>query len=238
MIILTKSHFPPNPDYKEGAVVLIDKPKGWTSFDIVNKMRYAIRKHYEQKKFKVGHNGTLDPLATGLLMIFIGKYTKRIPQEENHDKRYTGTIKLGATTPSLDLETEEKDFLPVDHIDLSGIKLAMKSFLGESEQEIPIYSATKHKGMAMYKYAREGKVLEPKYKTVNFIDIECLSYEKPFIKFDLKCGKGTYVRAFARDLGKKLNTSAYLYDLRRTKISDYSVNDAIDVNTFCQSFVQ
>ena len=234
MIIVDKNRNIDSIDFKEGAVILIDKPLEWTSFDVVNKIRYHFRRKFGLKKFKVGHNGTLDPLATGLLMIFVGKYTKRIPLEENHDKRYTGSIKLGVTTPSLDRETEECDPKKTDHISKEMILDKAHSFLGKSIQTIPIFSATKINGVAMYKLARKGEEFKQKSKEVIFHEVTLSKIELPFVFFDVLCGKGTYIRAFARDLGEKLETSAYLYGLRRTEISKYSVDNALSVEEFCQ----
>lgn len=222
-----------NIDFKAGAMILIDKPLEWTSFDVVNKIRYKLRKMYGLKKFKVGHNGTLDPLATGLLMIFVGKYTKLIPNEENHNKRYTGRIKMGVTTPSLDRETDECDASPTDHLTKEMVIEKAKSFLGKSIQEIPIYSATKINGVAMYKLARQGKEFKVKSKEVEFLEIDIQDVNLPFVNFDVLCGKGTYIRAFARDLGQELKTTSYLYELRRTEISNYSVNRALSIDAFC-----
>ena len=233
MQIITKANLHPDIDYREGAVILIDKPAHWTSFDVVNKIRSRLRYKYDIKRFKVGHNGTLDPLATGLLMIFTGKYTKRIPLEENHDKGYDGKIKLGVTTASLDCETEEINLSAFDHVTLSAINEAANSFIGIQEQEIPIYSATKVGGERMYKMARKDQEVAKKFKTVEFKTIEIQDYVPPFIDFSLLCGKGTYVRAFARDLGIKLNTTAYLYTLRRTSIGEHHVENALSVEEFC-----
>ena len=192
-----------------------------------------IPNKYDIKRFKVGHNGTLDPLATGLLMIFTGKYTKKIPLEENHDKGYDGKIKLGATTASLDCETEEINISPYDHVTLSAINDTANSFIGIQEQEIPIYSATKIGGKRMYKMARKDQEVAKKFKTVEFKNINILDFSPPYIDFSLLCGKGTYVRAFARDLGIKLNTTAYLYALRRTSIGGHDVKNALGVEEFC-----
>jgi len=234
MIVLDKNSTITDIDFREGAVILIDKPLEWTSFDVVNKLRYKLRHKYGLKKFKVGHNGTLDPLATGLLMIFVGKYTKKIPLEENHDKRYTGTVKLGVTTPSLDRETEEGENVSYAHIQNNDIKLQAKSFLGTSLQTIPIFSATKINGVRMYKLARKGEEFKTKSKEVVFHEVNITKITPPMISFDVLCGKGTYIRAFARDLGEKLKTSAYLYSLRRTEISNYSAANAFSVNEFCE----
>jgi len=230
MIVVKKGVELESIDFKEGAVILIDKPLEWTSFDVVNKLRFALRRRYNVKKFKVGHNGTLDPLATGLLMIFTGKYTKRIPQEENHNKRYAGQVKLGATTETLDREMEEIDRKIVSHIDESMVQKAMSYFIGEQEQVIPNYSAAKIGGVPMYKLARQAKKVPKKIKTVVFHSSDLISFENPYVSFDILCGKGTYIRSFARDLGKRLDTSAYLYALRRTEIANYKVEDALDVH--------
>ena len=234
MVIIDNKTDLSNIDFKEGAVILIDKPYEWTSFDVVNKIRYRLRHLYQQKKFKVGHNGTLDPLATGLLMIFTGKYTKKIPLEENHDKKYTAKIKFGFETESLDRETEEINPIDIDQIDLSSIKKTCDGFIGEQIQEIPIYSATKTKGVAMYKLARNGIEFERKSKKVIFHSIDNISYNPPFCTCDILCGKGTYIRAFARDLAEKLNNRAYLYDLKRTQIGDYKVDGALNIEEICQ----
>lgn len=230
LVIVKKGTDLDKVNFEEGAIILIDKPLKWTSFDVVNKIRWPLRHKYGKKKFKVGHNGTLDPLATGLLMIFTGRYTKRIPQEENHDKRYIGQVKLGATTDTLDREMEEKDLQDISNITLDQIRAKAQTFIGEIEQEIPIYSATKVNGQAMYKLARKNKEFVRKTKKVTFHEVEINGYEEPLVDFDILCGKGTYIRAFARDLGTSLDTSAYLYGLRRTEIAQYSVDDALDVN--------
>lgn len=220
-------------DYREGRVILIDKAKEWTSFDVVNKIRYRLRKYHDVKKIKVGHNGTLDPLATGLLMIFTGKYTKRIPEEENHDKTYIAHVKLGATTPSLDRETDEEQITNIENLGRQDIIEACKSFLGTREQEIPFYSASKQKGMPMYKRIREGLPIERKFKTVQFHAIELLEFGSPICKIRIVCGKGTYIRTFARDLGQKLGITAYLYDLERSDIAEYNISRALSVEEFC-----
>ncbi len=238
MIVIDKHTIDTEVDYEAGCVFLVDKPLGWTSFDVVNKIRFALRSLYQRKKFKVGHNGTLDPLATGMLMIFVGKYTKIIPHEENHDKRYDGQIKLGVTTESLDREYDEIETQPYDHVDTDAISAAMDTFLGDVMQEIPIFAANKVNGVPMYKLARKGRAFKPRSKMVTFHDIKMLGYEAPYVDFDLTCGKGTYVRAFARDLGQKLGTSAYLYSLRRTQISNFSLDNALSVEEVCQSINQ
>ncbi len=232
--IISKTDETSSIDYKDGCVLLVDKPLEWTSFDVVNKIRGVLRHRYQQKKFKVGHNGTLDPMATGLLMIFTGKYTKRIPEFERRDKRYTGTIKFGCTTNTLDREGAEKGQAPIDHITSALLDDTKAQFIGESLQEIPIFSANKIKGKAMYKMARQGQVFKPKVKTVVFNEIAFSNLKLPFVDFDLECGTGTYIRAFARDLGQKMDSLAYLYSLRRTQIANFSVENAFSIEDICQ----
>lgn len=221
-------------DFLAGKVILIDKELSWTSFDVVNKIRFRLKHYHAVKKIKVGHNGTLDPLASGLVMVFTGKYTKLIAREENHDKSYIATVKLGVTTDSLDRETEEKNHTPFDHVTLENLQKRLAEFIGEQEQIIPVYSASKHKGRRMYSLAREGNMDIHKTKPVIYHEIKLLDFDPPFIKVNVKCGRGTYIRAFARDLGVKLGTSAYLYALRRTQIGEYCVENALSVDAFCQ----
>ena len=220
-------------NFMEGSVILIDKPLEWTSFDVVNKIRHKLKRFHNVKKIKVGHNGTLDPLASGLLMIFTGKYTKLIPHEENHDKVYEAVVKFGATTESLDRETEEIDIKPTSHLNLDLIKDTASGFLGKQIQEVPIYSAAKQDGVALYKLAREGKSVRIKTKEVEFLEMNVLSFDQSLAKIVIKCSKGTYIRAFAKDLGERLNTSAYLYALRRMEIGDFHVKDALSIDGFC-----
>ena len=221
-------------DFESGAVFLVDKPLEWSSFDVVNKLRYRLSKRLQRKRFKVGHNGTLDPLATGLLMIFAGKYTKLIPTLENETKRYRATIKLGATTTSLDREMPEEDLKPFDHIDRSMLDRVITNFLGEQLQEIPIFSAAKVDGRRMYKLARKDAAVKPKVRTVTFHTLDVLDFDPPFVKIDILCGKGTYIRSFARDLGAALHTSGYLYALERTAIGEYELSRAMDVQECCE----
>ena len=225
-------------DFREGAVILINKPLNWTSFDVVNKIRYLLRKKYDTRKIKVGHNGTLDPLATGLVMIFTGKYTKRIPLEEKHDKRYQASVKFGATTASLDREEEEIDFMPFNHITFEAITSECLSFIGDSEQIIPSFSATKIKGRPMYKMAREGLEVPIKKKSVTIYSMNCTSYSIPYAEIDIHCSKGTYVRAIARDLGQRMGTSAYLYGLERTHIANYDLSKAFEIDNFCNLLME
>ncbi len=209
----------------EGTVLLIDKPYEWTSFDVVNKVRYAAG----GRKIKVGHAGTLDPLATGLLIVCVGKKTKTIDSIQAQTKEYTGTFTLGATTPSYDLETEITEGLPTKHItEKDTIKIA-QSFLGEHEQTPPIFSAIKVNGRRAYKKARKGEKVELKTRTVFIDEFEITKIKMPEVHFRIKCSKGTYIRSIANDFGLLLDSGAYLSSLRRTKIGDYSIENAAEL---------
>lgn len=225
-------------DFEAGAIILVDKPLEWTSFDVVNKIRYRLSQRYEKKRFKVGHNGTLDPLATGLLMIFVGKYTKMIPKMEHETKRYLGTIKFGATTESLDKEKPEIEIQDASEITKQEIFDKLDTFLGEQMQEIPKFSAQKINGKRMYKMARKNIDFKPRVKPVVFHELDLLDYTPPLVEVDILCGKGTYIRSFARDLGSSLGTSAYLYVLVRTAIGEFSIDRAMDVETCCNKILE
>ena len=218
--------------FKEGQVLLFDKPLNWTSFQLVNKVRWLIRKTYKIKKIKVGHAGTLDPLATGLLIICTGKFTKRIEEFMGQEKEYTGTIVLGATTPSYDLETEVNGNFPIDHITDASIKDATTQFLGEIDQVPPIFSALKKDGKRLYELAREGKEVEIKSRKIEISEFEITRIDLPELDFRVVCSKGTYIRSLAHDFGKALGSGAYLSELRRTKIGDFNVNNATSPNVF------
>ncbi len=221
-------------DFEKGEILLIDKPQGWTSFDVVAKIRNAIRK-YTGKKIKVGHAGTLDPMATGLLIIATGKKTKEINSLQLLDKEYIATIKLGATTPSDDAETQPDNFYPTKHITEDLIKETLNSFLGKQKQIPPKYSAKKIKGKKAYQLARQGKDFEMKPVEVEFKEIEILSLSLPDeLTVRLVVSKGTYIRSFARDLGQNLNSGGYLTALRRTKVGSFSINQAISIEDFLQ----
>ncbi len=215
-------------ELRKGQVALIDKPLHWTSFDIVNKLRYAILKKYDIKKFKVGHAGTLDPLATGLLIVCMGKATKTIHQFQNLDKEYTGTFMVGATTPSYDLETEVNKIFETDHITAEMIYQKAKEFTGEQWQIPPMYSAVKKNGKKLYEHARKGETVEIKSRKIEIKSFEILSINLPEIRFKVTVSKGTYIRSLAYDFGMALGSGAYLSELRRTKIGDFSVDDAVD----------
>ena len=213
-------------EIQEGKVFLIDKPLDWTSFDVVNKIRWNIRKAYKLKKIKVGHAGTLDPKATGLLILCTGKFTKRIDEIQAESKVYTGTIKLGVTTPTYDTESAEDKTFPIDHLNEDLIHQTTQKFCGEIDQFPPAHSAVKVDGKRLYELARAGKEVELKARKVHIYDFTITQINLPFVEFEVHCGKGTYIRSLAHDFGKELQSGGYLTELRRTKIGDYSVEDA------------
>ncbi|MEZ7506436.1 tRNA pseudouridine(55) synthase TruB [Flavobacterium sp. Arc2] len=220
-------------DYLNGQILLIDKPLNWTSFQAVNKLKYAlINKLGLPKKFKIGHAGTLDPLATGLLLVCTGKFTKRITELQGQAKEYTGTFFIGATTPSYDLETEIDETFPTSHIDEALIHETVKQFLGEIDQIPPIYSAIKKEGVRLYEHARAGKTVEIASRKTTIHEFEITRIALPEIDFRVVCSKGTYIRSLAFDFGKAMNSGSHLTALRRTKIGDYDVKDAVDAIAF------
>lgn len=226
-------------DYQNGQVLLIDKPLNWTSFQAVNKIKYAlINKVGLPKKFKIGHAGTLDPLASGLLLICTGKFTKKISELQGQAKEYTGTFFIGATTPSYDLETEIDETFPISHIDNELIHETVKQFLGEINQKPPIYSAIKKDGVRLYEHARAGEVVEIEFRKTTIHEFEITRIALPEIDFRVVCSKGTYIRSLAFDFGKALNSGAHLTSLRRTKIGDYSIENAVDVIEFEASLLE
>jgi tRNA pseudouridine55 synthase len=219
-------------DFLDGQVLLIDKPSGWSSFQAVNAIKWAIRKKFGLKKIKIGHAGTLDPLATGLLLLCTGKFTKRIQELQGQLKEYTGTITLGATRPSYDLETEIDQLFPTNHITEEQIEEATKTFLGKIEQQPPIFSALKKDGKRLYEYAREGTHVELPTRTIEIFNFDIVSIAMPQIQFRVVCSKGTYIRSLAHDFGKALSSGGYLSALRRTKIGDYNVDNALEPKKF------
>lgn len=226
-------------DFLNGQIILIDKPLHWTSFQAVNKLKYAlINKSGLPKKFKIGHAGTLDPLASGLLLICTGKFTKRITELQGQAKEYTGTFYIGATTPSYDLETEIDETFDTSHIDESLIHETVKQFLGEIDQKPPIFSAIKKDGVRLYEHARAGETIEIASRKTTIHEFEITRIALPEVDFRVVCSKGTYIRSLAYDFGKAMNSGSHLTVLRRTKIGDYDVNDAVDVTLFEQSLVQ
>jgi len=220
--------------FLEGEVLLINKPLHWTSFQLVNKLRWLIKRKLGIKKIKVGHAGTLDPLASGLMIICTGKKTKEISQHQAAEKEYIATLKLGATTPSYDGETEETYFYPTKHISKELIISVCNRFIGEIEQLPPIFSAIKVKGKKLYESARKGNKVEIKPRIIRINEIEIISMDLPYIKLRVSCSKGTYIRSLAHDLGKAMNTGAWLCQLQRTKIGTETIKNAIDINDFQQ----
>lgn len=212
-------------NFEQGEVLLVNKPLQWTSFDVVNKLRYTITKKLG-KRIKVGHAGTLDPLATGLLIIFTGKMTKRIDEFTGMDKEYTGTILLGATTPTYDSETQPDATFPTGHITTELLQQATLKFTGNLEQMPPLYSAIKVEGKTAYAMARKGKELELKKRPVTIHRFELTRIELPEVDFSVVCSKGTYIRSLAFDFGRELNSGAYLKALCRTAIGSFKLADA------------
>jgi tRNA pseudouridine55 synthase len=219
-------------DFLNGQILLIDKPLEWSSFQAVNALKWAIRKKFGLKKIKIGHAGTLDPLATGLLIICTGKFTKRIPELQGQVKEYTGTFTLGATTPSYDMETVVNETFTTDHLSDKLIHEATKSFLGEIEQVPPIFSALKKDGKRLYELAREGKQVEIKSRKIEILEFEITRIALPEVDFRVVCSKGTYIRSLAHDFGKAVGSGAYLSKLRRTKIGDFNVDNATTPQMF------
>lgn len=223
-------------DYLNGQILLIDKPLKWSSFQAVNKLKYLlINKVGLPKKFKIGHAGTLDPLATGLLLICTGKFTKRITELQGQAKEYTGTFYIGATTPSYDLETEIDETYSTSHIDEALIHETVKQFLGEIDQKPPIFSAIKKDGVRLYEHARAGETIEIESRKTTIHEFEITRIALPEIDFRIVCSKGTYIRSIAYDFGKAMHSGSHLTVLRRTKIGDYDVKYAIDVTLFEES---
>lgn len=231
-------------DFQAGQVILIDKPLNWTSFQVVNKMRWKIRKTFKIKKIKVGHAGTLDPLATGLLVICTGKMTKQIETFQAQTKEYTGTIVLGSSTPSFDLETEIDQTFPTDHITEDLIHKTADTFIGEQAQYPPVFSAVKKDGKRLYEFARAGKDVEIKPRQITIEDFEITKINRSKtavtdsikVNFRVVCSKGTYIRSLANDFGKAMNSGSHLSALRRTKIGDFNVDNAQTIDEFIESF--
>ncbi|WP_346883213.1 tRNA pseudouridine(55) synthase TruB [uncultured Algibacter sp.] len=222
-------------DYLSGQVLLIDKPLNWTSFQVVNKLRWEIRQAYNIKKIKVGHAGTLDPLASGLLVICTGKMTKQIDTFQGQIKEYTGTFVLGSSTPSFDLETEIDGNFPTEHITESLIHKTTEQFIGNIQQYPPVFSALKKDGKRLYEYARAGESVEIKPRTVSISEFKITNINGLHIDFRVVCSKGTYIRSLANDFGKALNSGAHLSALRRTKIGEFDVKNSLSVDKFIQN---
>lgn len=219
-------------NFQTGEVLLINKPSGWTSFDVVNKIRFLLRGHTGIRKIKVGHAGTLDPLATGLLILCTGKFTKKIEEFQGLEKEYTGTIFLGATTPSFDRETEVDQKYETIHINQKLLQNSTKQFIGTIDQVPPLFSAIKVKGKRAYQLARDKEDVKLSARKVTIHAFELTNIELPEVAFRISCSKGTYIRSIARDFGKSLNSGAYLSSLFRTKIGSFSIEDALTIEQF------
>lgn len=222
-------------DFANGEVLLFNKDLEWTSFDLVSRVRNTLYKKTGIKKLKVGHAGTLDPLATGLLILCTGKATKQIEIYQAEEKEYIATIKLGATTPSFDLETEEDSQNECSFITEEIFTTALEKFVGETEQVPPVFSAVKVKGKRAFKYARNGETLELKPRKIVIRNIELISFKLPTAEIKVVCSKGTYIRSLARDIGEELKCGAYLTGLTRTRIGDYKVENAMTVSDFIEN---
>jgi len=221
-------------DFQAGEVILVNKPLHWTSFDVVNKLRYELKQKLGIKKIKVGHAGTLDPLADGLLILCTGKKTKEIESFMGLEKKYSGTITLGSTTPSYDLETEIDHTFPLDKVTENQVKAEVEKMVGTFAQQPPIFSAKKVKGKKAYDLARAGKEVKLEPKVITIHSFELSKIELPLVYFEITCSKGTYIRSIASDLGKSLGNGGYLSALRREKIGPYHLKDAHSVKEWVE----
>lgn len=217
-------------DLISGEVLAIDKPLGWTSFDAVKRLRGAIQRRLHLKRFKVGHAGTLDPLATGVLIVCTGRATRRIEELQGGSKEYVATLQLGATTPSFDLETQIDATYPFDHVTREAVEAVLPRFRGEIMQAPPIFSAVKIDGKRAYKLARKGAEVELKPKPLVITELEIIAFEPPRLELRIVCSKGTYIRALARDIGQALGTGAHLTALQRTRVGDIGIGSCLSVD--------
>jgi tRNA pseudouridine55 synthase len=222
-------------DFTGGEILLFDKKLEWTSFDLVQRVRNSLCRKMGIKKLKVGHAGTLDPLATGLMIVCTGKATKKIESLQLGEKEYVATLKLGATTPSFDCETEEDSQSDCSHVTREMFEQSAQNFVGDIEQTPPIYSAVKVKGKRAFDYARKGEKVKLKAKKISIKKIETEDFSIPVVTLRIVCSKGTYIRALARDIGETLGCGAYLTALKRTRIGDYNLDDAFDANFFLEN---
>ncbi len=223
-------------DFLEGQVLLVDKPLTWSSFQAVNKLKYLLKREFDlPKKFKIGHAGTLDPLATGLLIVCTGKFTKKITEIQSQTKEYTGTITVGGTTPSYDLETAIDKTFPVNHITPELIQETTLQFIGEIDQKPPVFSAIKKDGKRLYEHARAGEEVEISTRKTTIYEFEITKIDLPNIDFRVTCSKGTYIRSLAFDFGNALQSGAHLSALRRTKIGAYDVKNAHNPEQFLEN---
>ena len=221
-------------DFKEGYIAIIDKPLEWTSTDVVRKIKYALQHRLGYKKIKIGHAGTLDPLATGVLIVCIGKATKMVNDLQAEEKEYIADIELGATTPSYDLEHPIDKRYPTDHITREMIEQALSDLTGERLQAPPIYSAKKVEGVRAYEFARAGEEVELKKALINIYEMEILSLQMPHLKLRVRCSKGTYIRSLAHEIGQALDSGAYLTGLRRTRSGGFTVENAFELENFME----
>ncbi len=222
-------------DFQKGEVLVFDKPLDWTSFDLVQKIRNNICRKMKIRKLKVGHAGTLDPKATGVMVLCTGKATSKIQSIQAEEKEYVATLKLGATTPTFDRESEEENYFKTSHITEELLKSTLHQFIGTIKQVPPVFSAIKIEGKRAYELARKGVPVELKAKVLEIKEIELLEYSQSEVKLRIVCGKGTYIRALARDIGEALQSGAYLTGLRRTRVGNFNVDDALDVTEFLNS---
>ena len=232
------SDFKTKYNFPAGEVLLFDKDLEWTSFDLVQRVRNALCRQLGIKKLKVGHAGTLDPLATGLMILCTGKATKKIESFQQEEKVYVATLKLGATTPSFDMETGEDNLNDFSNVTKISIQQTIEKFIGEIEQVPPVFSAVKVKGKRAFEYARKGEDLKLQPKIIVIKEIKLIDFNPPFVTLKVTCGKGTYIRALARDIGKDLGCGAYLTSLRRTRIGDFNVDNAMKIDFFLENIKQ
>ncbi|MBK56699.1 MAG: tRNA pseudouridine(55) synthase TruB [Flavobacteriaceae bacterium] len=218
--------------FLEGSIILVKKPLKWTSFQVVNKIRWLIKNHFNIKKIKVGHAGTLDPLAEGLLIICTGQLTKRITEFQNLNKSYTGVFHIGATRPSFDLETDIDSSSCIKLLKVEDILKTKDQFIGNIQQTPPIFSAVKIKGKKLYQYARAGEKINPKKRNISIFKFNILKIDLPKVFFEIECSKGTYIRSIANDFGKQLKVGAYLENLTRTNVGSYCLEKAISIDDF------
>jgi tRNA pseudouridine55 synthase len=225
-------------DFKEGYIAIIDKPLEWTSTDVVRKIKYALQHRLGYKKIKIGHAGTLDPLATGVLIVCIGKATKMVNDLQAEEKEYIADIELGATTPSYDLEHPIDKRYPTEHITREMIEQALRDLTGERLQAPPIYSAKKVEGVRAYEFARAGEEVELKKALINIYEMEILSLEMPHLKVRVRCSKGTYIRSLAHEIGQALDSGAHLTGLRRTRSGGFTAENGWKLESFMEKLIE
>ena len=225
-------------DFREGYIAVIDKPLEWTSTDVVRKIKYALSNKLGYKKIKVGHAGTLDPLATGVLLVCVGKATKMVDALQGEEKEYVAELELGASTPSFDMEHPIDQRYPTEHITREMIEQALRDLTGERLQAPPIYSAKKVEGVRAYEFARAGEQVELRKALINIYEMEILSLEMPILKIRVRCSKGTYIRSLAGEIGEAVGSGAYLRSLRRTRSGGFTVENGYDLNFFMEKLAE